>query len=67
MVDPVSVGPTGEVAFAETLKLRLALVVTFAEVVDPALTGIVAFPVTGAEWVWMTVVPFSVQSDVNVV
>ncbi|KAK5734118.1 hypothetical protein LTS12_026781 [Elasticomyces elasticus] len=77
---PVPVG-NGVVAFAEfvnpveTAELEEPVpvgngVVAFAETVKPLETldaVVVAFPVTGWLWVWMTVVPFSVQSDVKVV
>ncbi len=80
---PVPVGPTeGEVAFAVVEKPLLALLVVVPLPVGPtegvvalavtekpllALAVDVAFPVIGAEWVWSTVVPFSVHMLVNVV
>lgn len=52
----------GVVAFALIEKPRLAVGVTFAEFVGAALRFVdVKLPVTGAEWVCTTDVPFSTQ------
>lgn len=63
------VGPAvGVVALTATLKLEVRVVdAPFAEFVGPLLAVDMVLPVTTAECVWITVVPFSVHKLLNVV